>query len=54
MINGKNLFDVVEPNMNPNYDASAFVTLQTFIVPPALGDKAAEAIGRLRFGLGHT
>jgi prepilin-type N-terminal cleavage/methylation domain-containing protein len=51
--NSAHLFDVVEPNMNPNYNPSAFTTLQTFVVPPALVDKSDEAINRLRFGLGH-
>lgn len=53
VINGENLFDFVEPNMNPNYDASTFTTLQTFVVPPALVKKADLAVRQLRFGLGH-
>ena len=48
-----NLFDFVEPNMNPNYDASAFTTLQTFVVPPALGQRADQATEQLRFRLDH-
>jgi prepilin-type N-terminal cleavage/methylation domain-containing protein len=53
-VNGiQKLFDFVEPNMNPNYDASAFTTLQTFVVPPALIDRAERAKQSLRFGLGH-
>jgi len=45
------LFDFVEPNINPNYNGSAFTTLQTFVVPPALVLKADAAVGQLRFGL---
>ncbi len=50
---GTDLFDFVEPNMNPNYNASSFTTLQTFVVPPALVEKAERAKWDLRFGLRH-
>ncbi len=47
-------FDFVEPNMNPNYNAGAFTTLQTFVCPPALKDRAEVALRELRYGLNHS
>jgi len=46
-------FDFVEPNMNPNYNANAFTTLQTFVVPPTLVERADAAVRQLRFGLDY-
>lgn len=50
-VNGVDVFDFVEPNMNPNYNASAFTTIQTFVSPPALKESADQALRMLRFGL---
>ena len=46
-------FDFVEPNMNPNYNANAFTTLQTLVVSPALEESSDLAINGLRYGLGY-
>ncbi|HEX9746665.1 MAG TPA: prepilin-type N-terminal cleavage/methylation domain-containing protein [bacterium] len=53
VVNGTQLFDFVEPNMNPNFDPSDFVTLQTFVSPPALAEKSDQATSRLDWGLSH-
>jgi prepilin-type N-terminal cleavage/methylation domain-containing protein len=51
---GHPVFDFVEPNMNPNYDPNAFMTLQTFVAPPSLKERADHEISsRLTYGLGH-
>jgi type II secretory pathway pseudopilin PulG len=49
-VNGFDVFDFVEPNMNPNYDAQAFTTLQTFVTPPAIGERARRSVRSLGFG----
>lgn len=46
-------FDFVEPNMNPNYNASAFTTLQTMVVSPALKESADAAVSDLSYGLSY-
>ncbi|MCX6645536.1 MAG: hypothetical protein NTY09_04140 [bacterium] len=48
------LFDFVEPNMNPNYNPSAFTTLQTMVYLPAISEKADAAMRTLRFGFWHN
>jgi len=52
VVGGVPVFDFVEPNMNPNYTPNAFTTLQTFVAPPALKERARNEIRRnLNFGL---
>jgi len=49
-VKGLYYFDFVEPNMNPNFNASAFTTLQTFVAPQHLKDKSNRAEVLLTFG----
>jgi len=51
-VNGVALFDFVEPNMNPNYNASAFTSLQTIVTPPALVEKSRAAVEEIDIGRG--
>jgi prepilin-type N-terminal cleavage/methylation domain-containing protein len=48
------LFDFVEPNMNPNYNPSAFTTLQTMVYLPSIAEKADAAMRSLFFGFRHN
>lgn len=43
-------FDFVEPNMNPNYNASAFTTLQTLVQSPTLAQNSEAALNELLYG----
>jgi len=46
-------FDVVDPNLNPNFDPGRFVTLQTMVIPPILDTKATQAASQLTYGLSY-
>lgn len=54
IVNEVAVFDFVEPNMNPNYDAMAFTTLQTFVAPPALKEKVDAAVNDLKYGFSRV
>jgi len=42
-VEGAYFFDFVEPNMNSNFNANSFTTLQTFVAPHQLKDKSNRA-----------
>jgi hypothetical protein len=42
-------FDFVEPNMNPNYNAGAFTTLQTLVQSPTLAQNSDAALNELLY-----
>lgn len=50
VINGSYVFDLVEPNINPNYDPNSFVTLEVFVVPPIVKAIAEQSERLLWYG----
>ncbi len=53
VVGGSFAYDFVEPNINPNYDPNSFVTLEMFVVPPALRTFAEESEALLTFGFSY-
>jgi prepilin-type N-terminal cleavage/methylation domain-containing protein len=53
LVDGLYAYDFVEPNINPNYDPNSFVTLEMFVVPPAMRTLAIESEELLTFGFSY-
>jgi len=52
-IAGSDLFDFVEPNINPNYNPSSFVTIEMFVVPPIVKAVSEQSESLLWYGLSY-
>jgi prepilin-type N-terminal cleavage/methylation domain-containing protein len=52
-IGGNTAWDFVEPNINRLYDPNSFVTLEMFVIPPAMRTISEESELLLTYGFNH-
>ncbi len=53
VISGSYVFDLVEPNVNPNYDPNSFVTIEVFVVPPIVKAISEQSESLLWYGFSY-